>query len=256
MQMSLLKGIGRALGGLITPALGFGMQMFGMNRQADENMRLAKFQASANEKYLRDQLQYNSPENQMRLFKRAGLNPHLIYGQAGPITQSAPLQHPEVRPRDFSQLAQVAPLLNQSRLANSQIDAQQVDNLKKAAETDLKRIQTSVAKANPLLDQSVLDSVISSMKLAANLKANEFEKSFIELQWFKEKGVSKMDAELNVLVQKYDLGRADQKIKAEVLKSKEFQNDLIELQKKFMQDGDVSSGQILMFLQSLLLKLM
>ena len=65
-----------------------------------------------------------------------------------------------------------------------------------------------------------------------------------------------MGTELSILEQRFHLNSADQKIKAQVLLSKEFQNALLEVQKKFMTDGDISSGQILQFIQMVLLKMM
>ena len=90
---NLLKGIGglASLAGVTLPFLG-------IKAQANENMRLAQFQAQQNQRYLDQQLEYNSPKAQMARFKEAGLNPNLIYGQGTSGNQSAPLTYPEVRP--------------------------------------------------------------------------------------------------------------------------------------------------------------
>lgn len=75
--------------------------------------------------------EYNSPANQMRLFKEAGLNPNLVYGQMSDVS-STPMHSGSGSAPGFAQMSNVMgsvdPLtLAQSRLANAQADKLQVE---------------------------------------------------------------------------------------------------------------------------------
>jgi len=146
-------------------------------------------------------------------------------------------------------------------LVSSQVGAQNANTIKSLADTELKKVQKSVLEKNPLLDPAALDAIISSLKSSAQiksteslLKGQEFERGFTQTQWFTTHGMQKMDAELKLLEQKFDLGSADQKVKAQVLQSKEFQNAILEVQKKFMTDGDITPQHIMQFIQLILMK--
>ena len=63
--------------------LGYNINSHSQNKQNDYNLQLYQMQradALADREHLE---QYNSPKNQMRLLKEAGLNPMLAYGQLG-----------------------------------------------------------------------------------------------------------------------------------------------------------------------------
>lgn len=70
--------------------------------------------------------EYNSPANQMRLFKEAGLNPNLVYGEMSDIS-STPMHSGSGSAPGFAQMSNVMgsidPLtMAQARLANAQAD--------------------------------------------------------------------------------------------------------------------------------------
>lgn len=213
----------------------------------------------------REMNEYNSPASQMKRYQEAGLNPNLIYGQGTPGNQTAPVPTP-----DFGRVAEAIPLYNQTRMVDSQVTAQNANAAKALAQTELTKIQQQVAKANPLINGDYLQSLIDSMKMSAQIKAAQSSMEMTKADWFsgakswmvdgKEThgpaGALKMETELNLLLQKYDLGKADKAIKAEVLNSKEFQNDILEVQKKFMTDGDITPQHILSFIQLFLMKLL
>lgn len=238
----------------------------GPSRQGRHNMKLARFQAAANERYQDRQNQYNTPANQMRRFKEAGLNPHLAYNQGNPGNQASPLTHPTIQPADYQSNAATAaliPLYNQTRMTSAQVGAKEADTAKTVADTELKKIQKAVLEKNPLLDPSALDAIVSSLKSTAQIKATEallkgqeFERGFVNTQWFTENGMKKLDAEFALLEQRFNLGSQDQKIKAQVLQSKEFQNAILEVQKKFMTDAEITPQHIMTFLQLLLMKML
>lgn len=75
--------------------------------------------------------EYNSPANQMRLLKEAGLNPNLIYGQMSD-TSSTPMHSGSGSAPGFAQMSNVMgsidPLtMAQARLANAQADKLDVE---------------------------------------------------------------------------------------------------------------------------------
>lgn len=226
-------------------------------KQAKENKKLAEYQNDANQKMLEKQLEYDKPKNQMARFQEAGLNPNLIYGQGTPGNQSTPLRYPDIKTTDYSKLMDAVPVFNQTRLTDSQVQAQNAATRQKYAMTELNRLQARVLEKNPLLDDAGFKAIIDGLKASAEIKASEVgirrSEAFVQdasAGW----QVSKIANEVKLLEQKFNLGTADAKLKAEVLKSKEFQNAILEVQKKFMADGDVGPGQILQFIQALLLK--
>lgn len=228
-------------------------------RQASANMDLAKFQAQANENYLEKQLQYNTPANQMSRFQQAGLNPNLIYGQGSPGNQQAPLSFPDIKPADYQKntIDNIAPLFNQTRLVNSQVQAQDANTRQKHAQVELMKLQGRVIAANPLLDDEGFKATIDGLKAAAELKQNEANISGIK--WYQEHATANTKVEMiwkqmELLEQRFQLNNADKAVKAQILKSKEFQNAILEVQKKFMTDGEITPQHILQFVQLLLLK--
>lgn len=240
-------------------------QWFGARKQAKENKELAQFQADANEKYLKEQQAYNTPASQMARFQDAGLNPHLIYGQGNPGNQSEPLRFPEIGRADYQRLGEALPLINQSALAQSQVQAQEARTRKDAVMTEVAKVQKAVLEKNPLLDPVGFKAMIDSLTSAAEIKATEAKTKFAEYDWmwnnkFASEGktyplaVQKVLEEIQLLEQRFKLGSIDGKIKAEVLNSKEFQNAILEVQKKFLSDGEIGPQQIMQFISILLMK--
>lgn len=252
-----------AVGGLIAGAAS-------QRKQAKENRRLAADQHSANKELLQQQLDYNSPKSQMTRYQEAGLNPHLVYGQGNPGNQSAPLNYPDIKPTDYQNLGNVLPLLNQTAMVQSQVQATNAKTRQTYVLTELNKLQARVLEKNPLLDTDGFKAILDGLKSTAEIKAADAGMKTETAQWFKgEKsfnidgvrmhgpaGVIKLETELKSLIQKYNLGAQDAAIKAEVVKSKAFQNDILEVQKRFMTDGDVTPQHILMFVQLLLMKLL
>jgi hypothetical protein len=244
--------------------------LLGNRQQKKANMELAKFQAGANEAYLKNQLEYNTPQMQMLRFQEAGLNPNLIYGQGNPGNQAAPLSFPEIGRTDYQSMFNVLPLVNQSLMTQSQTSAIDAKTRKTHVETAIARLQERVLERNPLLDAGAYNAIIDSIKSAAEIKAADATMKGMTSEWFSGQkvfsidgvdlhgpaGVVKLETELKLLEQRFSLGQADQKLKAEVLQSKEFQNALQEIQVKWMKDAEITPQHIYQFLQMLLLKLM
>lgn len=205
----------------------------------------------ANEGYLKAQNEYNSPRAQMLRYQAGGLNPNLIYSQGTPGNQSTALSQPESLQGAGSQFTEG---YNRSSLAQSQVATQDVQREAVRAKTEVSRLQAKVLEKNPYLDESYLNAVINNMIGTANDKMNQANMSRVKTEFELEHGYERMEVELKNLVQKFDLGSADQKIKAEVLQSKEFQNALSEIQLKWLKDGDITPQHIYQGIMLLLTK--
>lgn len=248
---------------LLIPLIAAGVSAVGNlianNQQKKANMELAKFQADQNKSLLDQQLQYNSPASQMRRFQEAGLNKNLIYGQGNPGNQSAPLSYPDIGRTDVTALASnILPNVSQLMMTQAQVGALDAKTRNTYAQTELNKIQQRLLNANPLLNDEGFKAIIDGLKATAELKSQDAGLRAIQKDVAdKSSGhaVSKLFHEVELLEQRFNLGQQDAAIKAQVLKSKEFQNAILEVQKKFMTDGDITPQHILQFVQMLLLKM-
>lgn len=186
------------------------------------------------------QNEYNSPVSQMARFKDAGLNPNLVYGQGTPGNMESPPKYPHQDAPDYGFLASIGTQIAQARLMNSQADLTKQKTDESGVKQDLMKAQTEVYKANPYLNKSYMDSFVSQMEAAANLKQQESTYFGI----FQGKAIDKITLDLRLMEQRWKLNEADQKIKAEILESKEFQNYLNELTKKWIHDGGIDAQSI------------
>lgn len=258
---------------LVPALMGVGQMVsnfIGQRRQEKHNKQIANTQISANEAYLDKQLEFNSPKNQMARYQEANLNPNLIYGQAGPATQSAPLQHPGITPTDMMKgMENVLPLMNQTSLAQSQVQANNASTIQKYAMVSLNKLQQKVLEKNPLLDKDGFNAIINSLMAGAELKSSESNMARLKSDWFtgvqkwtnfsgKEiegpAGAYMLQRELELLDQKFNLGTTDLKIKAEILNSKEFQNAILEVQERFMTESEITPQHYVQFIQMLLMR--
>lgn len=249
---------GQLIGGLI-----------GQNRQNKYEKGLARYQADMNQKYLDAQLAYNTPKSQMTRYQDAGLNPHLIYGQGTPGNQQAPLQYPQQRSVDQgAALNALGSNFQNALLVQSQVQATDAKTRQTGVLTQLNELQKAVLARNPLLNEAGFSAIIQSLVSSAEIKAAEGGMKKATAEWFTgdksfnvngvsmhgPAGVLKLETELKLLEQRYNLGAADQKVKAEILKSKEFQNTLLDIQAKWMKDAEITPQHILQFIQLLIMK--
>lgn len=231
--------------------------IIGANKQKKANQSLAEFQAIQNRNYMNEMNAYNTPKAQMARYQDAGLNPNLIYGQGSPGNQNSTLTYPDVKAPDYQRLMDAVPVFNQTRLADSQVQAQNASTRQKYAMTALNNLQAQVLSKNPLLDSAGFKAIIDGLKATAEIKASE--SGIKQSEMFVQNAsagwqVLKLSKEVELLEQKFNLGALDAKLKAEVLTSKEFQNAILEVQKKFLADGDVGPQQIMQFIMLLLQK--
>lgn len=214
------------------------------------------------------QMDYDSPQAQMQRFKDAGLNPNLIYGSGNAAAGSfSPPDFPSVpgvaaHQIDAAVLGNIGSEFAQARLLAAQTDFTEAKTTESSVKQDLMRAQKDVVKANPYLRPEYVNALVLNLKSVAELKAQE--SSFMlsktipglepEGRW--ERGYLKMHYELKQLETRFKLQEADQKLKAEVLQSKEFQNALQDIQVKWMKDAEITPQHIyqgiFMLLQSLM----
>lgn len=211
-----------------------------------QNWRATK----VNQRFVREQNAYNSPRSQMLRYQAANLNPALIYGQGTPGNQAS-ISPVETGGHIGSDMAQAfnATMSSQTQAAVGQ---QRIEQSK--AVTEVAKLQAKVLEANPLLNgalQPIVSGLIDTAReKAANASIAETNKWISDAT--AQSRASKIFAEIKVLDQQFDLQNQDKEIKAEILKSKEFENKMLEIQQKFVTDGDIGPSQILDFLKLLL----
>jgi len=242
--------------------------IIGRKKQREENFNIAEYQNAQNRGFIREQNEYNSPKSQMSRFQEAGLNPHLIYGQGNPGNQSAPQQASDIRPIDYGSMGvpEALALMNQTGMMQSQIQAQNANTRRTGVLTELNQLQADVVRKNPLLNEEGFNAIITSLKATAESKVANAGMDTLNSEWANMQGIGKYGGmklgevklfkELELLEQRFNLGTLDSKIKAEVVNSKEFQNAIMEVQKNFMTNAEITPQHILQFVQLLLMKIL
>lgn len=231
-------------------------------RQEKHNMELAQFEAAQNAQLQAEQNAYNAPAAQMQRYQDARLNPNLIYGQGTPGNQPSVIPYPSITPTDQSLdagLFQAASLANTGRMTSSQVTANKASIGLKTAQTELSKLQAAVIARNPALNDAGYKAMIDGLIATASLKEAQARKEGTIADWqnaVSSEGFAKINREVQLLEQKYKLGEVDRDIKASILKSKDFQNDILEVQKNFMKDGDITPQHIVQFIQMLIMKAM
>lgn len=241
--------------------------LIGQERQAKHNKNLAEWQHNKNLELLKFQLDYNSPAAQMKRFEEAGLNPHLVYSQGtSGNMQSAP-SAPSIQPTDMRlpslNMLQMAQQVEQIQLMQTQADLNKVKAGESTASAQLKAVQTQLVKANPYLNEGYMNSLISQMESKAKILHGEGTASKMLFQYTDVKGneamaipaIMKAEQQAQQLSNMYKLNTVDNKIKAEILQSKEFQNDLDKVWNDFLKqpnlDGDTINRMLIMLITKL-----
>lgn len=213
---------------------------------------------------MRYQNKYNSPAEQMSRFLDAGLNPNLVYGQGTPGNMESAPRYPHQEAKTFSYLeGQGTSLLEgvlRSRLMSSQADLTDQRVKESGIKQDLMKSQKNLVDANPYLNKAYVDAMVTNLQAVAAMKDQQagfmLSKTVDDdgVRW--ERGYLKMQKELDLLSQKYNLGEADQKLKASVLTSKAFQNELSKIQVQWMKDSEITPQHIYLGIMMLLQKMM
>lgn len=83
MATAIIAAIIAAIAGIASAGISAGTAKRGVEKQIEANEALADKQNELNIENWERQNEYNAPENQMELYKRAGINPYLIAGKTG-----------------------------------------------------------------------------------------------------------------------------------------------------------------------------
>lgn len=235
---------------------------YGAGKQAAYNMELARYQNRFNARMIRQQLEYDTPANQRKRMEEAGYNPHLFYGQGTPGNQGTPQKSAPIQPADFqTAFMNIGTDIARMRLMNAQTDLTTQKTEESGTKQDLMSAQRNLINANPYMRKEYVDAMVLQLQSAAKLKEQEAGFMLSKTQddasgvrW--ERGFLKMQRELDLMYQKMNLNAADQKVKAEIIQSKDFQNQLLELQRNWMKDADITPQHIYQGIMLILGKLM
>lgn len=250
---------GGEAGGAIAAVLGTVGQLIASNQQETSAEHAAQHQYDLAKAATDAQNLYNSPAEQLKRFKDAGLNPNLIYGQGSAGNQPSATPVPSFPVKNLQSLMQFLPLFNQTRLVSSQVQATDAKTVQTTQLTELNKMQTKVLSARPELDSEGFKAMIDGLKATAAMKQSQVTGQNIanfvsdaSAGWrvdFIKKQTDWLDARLK-------MAGTDAKIKDQILNSKEFQNAILEKQKEFMVDGKVDAQHIYSFITLLLQKLL
>lgn len=227
--------------------------------QKRENQRIYEQTLRDQERIQAEQRQYDSPKSQMSRFIEAGLNPHLIYGGGSSSAGSAfPFEPARQQPvQEPNYLEGLAPSFISAQMADAQIGLQEAKMSESAAKTQSLQIQNEISKTNPMLNPSVAAMVSEAMLETARLKSLESQ-TWTTLGDARGRALleKKVTAQVEAMSQRLGLNTMDLKIKNAILESKEFENQIKEVQAKWLKDGDLSPEHIRQGLMLILSKMM
>lgn len=190
---------------------------------------------------------YNSPQAQMERLKAAGLNPNLMYGQGtlGNVQGSAVQSRGDVPTSSIDALSQMLSVM----MAKKDIELKdaQIDNLymrtgseqvkQEKMRQDIQYLQQQYPE---LINKLRRENIIGDRTMEAQVDIKEAEAL---------RAYSLYATEL----QRQGLMERDGKIKDEVLKSKQFENAIAELNKRLLADKEFSADTLGTVLIQLLL---
>lgn len=225
------------------------------------NRANAEWALEQNKRLQEEQRIYDSPEAQMLRYKKAGLNPHLIYGSGSSAGSAFPISTPGIAPTrvdapmasygnigsDFLQAGQV--------MAQTSYTAQRENESR--SKTALIDLQNDIAKTNPMLNPQVAQSVSNAMEFVAEQKFQEA--AYMTRKWSERdmtKAEEKVEMQVQKMAQELGLNTADLKIKNKILESKQFENAIKELQTNWLKDGDFTPEHIRQGLMLILSKML
>lgn len=242
VEDAAIAGTMTAINGLVQ---GGPRRQFKWNKKAAEhanalNRGNMEWQLEKNRELQREAREYDSPAAQMARYRAAGLNPHLIYGGgsasgggAFPIDfGKAPgvnVQAPDASYPDIVQ-PMMSILSQRQRISES------------TANEALTRAKEELLRTNPMLNPSVASWVSTSMEEGARQAAMTARTwlAYKNQAWSTSPIAQKVEAEIAALWQKVGLNQADLKLKNEILEGKEFSNELLEIQTRWLKDGDMT----------------
>lgn len=225
------------------------------------NRANAEWTLAQNRELQAQQRLYDSPIEQRKRMEAAGYNPNLFYGM-GNSGASQAVAMDAISPvrlgQPQSSYGELGSALMQSHMQQAQMGMIEQKQVESQQKTELLQAQEQLIQANPYMRPAYVDAMVKQLQAVADLKAREeswsstrqTEQSTDEsgnpvFTVRASNGYRKMNEELKLLEQRFHLSEADQKIKAKILESKEFQNAILEIEKKWKADGDLSPQVIM-----------
>lgn len=235
----------------------------GTSKQYHANKKLANLQHKHNMELMEYQLAYNTPAEQMKRFKLAGLNPNLVYGQGTPGNMESAPRYPDIQAPDYQRMYQqtfgdLGSKLQEAKLMAAQTDLVNVKADESGVKQNLMASQKALVEANPYLQDSYINAMISNLQSTAALKKQEadFMVNPHGYTGLTTPGTQKMQLEIENLVQRFNLGQSDLQVKANIIQSQEFKNAILEVQKKWLTDQEITSQHVYQGIMLLLQKMM
>lgn len=191
--------VGAAVG-----ALGAGLSYFSAQSQNEEARRQFDQSLSWQKQQYNDMKRYNSPQNQIRMMREAGINPALALGQ---LPSSAAVGSPAsgstasmVQP-DFSGLNTSAEYLANYETLNSQRDLNYADAASKLQDSLGKGIDNAYKARNYELAQNLTSEQANLLRLNAEFTQRNMGNALEFSEWQAEEQRAK--AGISLLLQKY-----------------------------------------------------
>lgn len=180
--------------------------------------------------------EYNSPLQQMKRYKEAGLNPNLIYGKdGGTVTQmpDSSKNTASLDPTIMSQFAQVASAIGLQNAEKKKI-LEEARNLKLKNDLEEEALTgTKIESADKFADTSARQQIVNQKHMAY---INGYDKTFEEIEKLRNENFL-----LNEKVQdlKREYGDKTEEGKQQMLKTKmdEFTRDITEAEAKLAKQG-------------------
>lgn len=210
-------------------------------------------QSRHNKSLARFQNEYNSPASQMARFKEAGLNPNLVYTQGNSGNMSP------ITPTNWQSAVGDAPArFTQSELAQTQADVGQQKIEESQTKQQLMMAQRDVLKANPFLSERYVNAMITTMEATAKQKKHDvdFMTSEQAASGATTYGQAKIQLDLNALAERTNLMVADKEQKAQILQSEKFRTELLEVQRNWLKEKQITPQHIYQGIMLMLSKLM
>lgn len=239
-----------------------------LDYQNKVNRANAEWQLAQNRLLADEQRLYDSPKMQMARWKEARMNPHLAYSQGNPGNMNSPVTMSGIPAANFGHIDTSYPNPVKEFLGAEMMQTQMGLTNQKTDESRTKQTvmeaQASLLMNNPHMRPAYVDALVKQMESTAAIKQKEAS-WFTSQEWREtgrgemtrqSNGWTKMDAQLEQLFNQVGLQKADQKTKALIIESKEFENQLKEIQVKWMKDADITPQHIYQGLLLMLSKLM
>lgn len=196
---------------------------------------------------------YNSPAAQMARFKEAGLNPNLMYGQGNPgnVSGSAQTASGNVQPLD------IVGHLMESAMFGKELDLKdaQIEQIRAQTKFVLERTGSEEWKQKlneqqwNYLEQNfpeVLDKMRRENRIGTATEESQIQTS--------QRNAIHASQMIETELLRQHLMESDGKIRNEVLKGKQLQNAIMDMQKKFVEGGEMNATHFWQALMMILSK--